>query len=78
MNDSDATPMSDAEKWKNLPPAVRRSATGSDGPPSEYGVQVGVDDHPLRAFYREAEAEDRAEDLRNARRIDARHPGDAR
>ena len=61
MNDSDATPMSnastEAEKWKNLPPAIRRVVSGDDGPPSEYGMQVGVDDHPLRRFYRDAEAE---------------------
>lgn len=83
MNDSDATPMpesddettaaDDRRKWKDLPPDVRRLASGEDGPPSEYGSQVGVDDHPLRQFYREAEAEDRAADQRNARRIDARH-----
>lgn len=60
MNDSDITPVSDEnpDKWKNLPPVPRTPVPhGADGPPSEYGVPVGVDDHPLRRFYRDAETE---------------------
>jgi hypothetical protein len=56
------------EKWKQLPPATRVPVPhGSDGPPSEYGIPVGVDDHPLRRFYREAEAEARKPSSGDAR-----------
>ncbi|MCE0764823.1 hypothetical protein LWC35_18200 [Pseudonocardia kujensis] len=83
-NSPDTTSASDenADKWKDLSPAPREMRPHPrDSKPSEYGLPVGMGEHPLQAFYREIREEEEAEDRRRARAIDARHTrgaGDAR